>query len=404
MKKKNIIIFGLQPWDINIGSNCKNIAQEWAKTHRVLYVNRPLSRIDWLKRPDNTIVNNRIAVLQGKQEPLTQVAENLWVLTPPIVLESIQWLPTYSIFKWFNKWNSKRLANCIQTYAAKLGFSDFVLFNDSAMFQGQYLKELLQPEQMIYYIRDYLIAQPYFKKHGPQAEETLIKKADVVVSNSTYLAEYAKGYNSNSHFVGQGCDLTIFDANAVGSAKHPLLQDEKRPIVGYVGLLTEKRLDISLLENIAKARPDFCLVLVGPEDDAFEQSALHALDNVRFLGFQPYESLPLFIHSFDVCINPQLVNPLSMGNYPRKIDEYLAMGKAVVATRTKAMEYFEDYVYLAEDLSDYLRYISLASRKSDNREKKLKRIRFAQSHTWANSVKAIEQAATDNHNAYSSAY
>ena len=48
-------------------------------------------------------------------------------------------------------------------------------------------------------------------------------------------------------------------------------------------------------------------------------------------------------------LNPQLLNEVTIGNYPRKIDEYLAMGKPTVATKTEGMSVFADYTYLAED-------------------------------------------------------
>jgi glycosyltransferase involved in cell wall biosynthesis len=67
-----------------------------------------------------------------------------------------------------------------------------------------------------------------------------------------------------------------------------------------------------------------------------------------FLGAQDVNRLPEYIKAFDVCINPQLLNETTKRNYPRKIDEYLAMGKPVVATKTIAMGYFKDWVYLAE--------------------------------------------------------
>ncbi len=54
------------------------------------------------------------------------------------------------------------------------------------------------------------------------------------------------------------------------------------------------------------------------------------------------EQTAAYIHHFTICINPQLVNPLTIGNYPRKIDEYLASGKPVVATATQAMEMFRE--------------------------------------------------------------
>jgi hypothetical protein len=43
IKGKNILIVGAQSWDISIGSNCKNIATEFAK-NQVIYVNVPLDR------------------------------------------------------------------------------------------------------------------------------------------------------------------------------------------------------------------------------------------------------------------------------------------------------------------------------------------------------------------------
>jgi glycosyltransferase involved in cell wall biosynthesis len=129
-------------------------------------------------------------------------------------------------------------------------------------------------------------------------------------------------------------------------------------------------------------------VLVGPEDETFAASRLHNLNNVLFVGARPPYELPGYVNAFSVCINPQIVNQLTIGNYPRKVDEYLAMGKPVVATRTKAMETFDDYVYLAENKDDYVELIKKAleensSESSDNRK------RFAATHTWQNSVEEI---------------
>ena len=50
VEQRNIVITGIQPWDIEIGSNCKNIAREFAKTHRVLYVNSPIDRVSAWKK------------------------------------------------------------------------------------------------------------------------------------------------------------------------------------------------------------------------------------------------------------------------------------------------------------------------------------------------------------------
>jgi glycosyltransferase involved in cell wall biosynthesis len=92
--------------------------------------------------------------------------------------------------------------------------------------------------------------------------------------------------------------------------------------------------------------------------------------------------------AFDVCINPQIVNEITMGNYPRKVDEYLAMGKPVVATRTGTMELFRDHVYLCSSPVEYLDAIDKALTDRDA-EKVAARINFAHSHSWKKNVERI---------------
>ncbi|CAA6816476.1 MAG: Glycosyl transferase, group 1 [uncultured Aureispira sp.] len=389
IKNTNIVIFGLQPWDIQIGSNCKNIALELSKHNRVIYVNRPLDRISWLKGKKDPISQNRIAVLKKEKEPLEQINENLQVLTPTVIMESVQWLNSKSLFQYLTKKNSQKLAKNIKQSLDELNIKEFILFNDSAMFQGIELKKILKPQLFIYYIRDYLIAQPYFKKHGAVAEEKLIKQADWVVTNSTYLAKYAKKYNEKSFFIGQGCDLEMFQPQDIKFIP-PALSVIKKPIIGYVGNLTSQRLDIDLLVYLAKSKPNWSLVLVGGEDEKFKKSLLHELDNVHFLGFQKPESLPAFIHGFDICINPQLLNEMSIGNYPRKIDEYLAMGKPVVATKTEGMLMFSDHVSLAVDKHEFEKKIEQLL-KNNSTELSEERIKFANSHSWENSVNIMAE-------------
>jgi glycosyltransferase involved in cell wall biosynthesis len=94
---------------------------------------------------------------------------------------------------------------------------------------------------------------------------------------------------------------------------------------------------------------------------------------VHFLGAKKMEDLPLYVKAFDVCINPQLVNEVTIGNYPRKIDEYLAMGKPTVATSTTAMEVFADYCYLANNKEGYIKSIEAALSTNTGEEEKRKK-------------------------------
>jgi len=387
VKNRDIVIVGLQPWDIEIGSNCKNIALEFSKNNRVLYINAPLDRLTSIRQKEKQSVQKRLRIIKNLQPNIYQIKESLWNFYPRKKIESISRFKNDFLFDIFNKRNNKIFAKEIRYAIDELGFKDIILFNDSDMLRSFYLKELLQPKLYIYYTRDNLVSMDYWKVQGARMEPLHMKKADFVVANSTYLARIASQYNKKSYYVGQGCDVTAFDPEKIQEV--PLdIKDIQKPIVGYIGALLTVRLDIDIIIHIAKTRKDWNVVLVGPEDDDFKKSELHDMDNVFFLGNKQGEELPAYLKAFDIAINPQKLNPLTIGNYPRKIDEYLAMGKITVATKTEAMSIFSEHTYLAKNKEEYVQLIEKALQ--ENTEKKeQERILFAKEHTWENNVNAI---------------
>ncbi|WP_345954732.1 glycosyltransferase [Mucilaginibacter sp. PAMB04168] len=391
IKNKDIIIVGQQPWDVEIGSNCKNIALELSKHNRVLYVNSPLDRISLLRHKDSPNIKKRLEVIDGKVNGLIRLQENLWNYYPDEIIESVNWIKNNTIYTFLNKLNNKRFARSIKKAIKQLGFKDYVLFNDNDMFRSFYLKEMLQPALSIYYSRDFMLAVDYWKLHGTTMEPELIAKSDLCVANSTYLANYCKQYNPNSFYVGQGCDLDTFTGYNQQKQSPLDITYIPKPIIGYVGALQSIRLDIDIIKHMAKQRPGWNIVLVGPEDGEFQQSDLHRMPNVHFLGAKSPELLPAYISAFDVCINPQIVNQVTIGNYPRKIDEYLAMGKPTVATRTEAMSTFAEHVYLGDNKEDYVRLIDQALAENSETLQR-ERVRFAATHTWTNNVAEIYSA------------
>ena len=391
IQNKDIIIVGQQPWDVEIGSNCKNIALELSKHNRVLYVNSPLDRITLLRHKDLSNVKKRLEVIKGKTNGLIRLQENLWNLYPDEIIESINWIKNKTAYTFLNKLNNKRFATSIKKAVKQLGFKDYVLFNDNDMFRSFYLKELLKPTLSIYYSRDFMLAVDYWKLHGTAMEPELIAKSDLCVANSTYLANYCGKYNPNSFYVGQGCDLETFTGYNQQQTAPKDIMYIPNPVIGYVGALQSIRLDMEILRHIARQRPHWSIVLVGPEDGEFQKSDLHNIPNIHFLGGKNPDLLPAYISAFNVCLNPQIVNQVTIGNYPRKIDEYLAMGKPVVATRTEAMSAFADHVYLGDTKEDYVRLIDQALAEN-NEALQQERIRFAGTHTWTNNVGEIYSA------------
>lgn len=386
-KGNDIVIIGLSPWYIDIGSNCKSIARELSRHHRVLYINMPLDNKTILRQKDHPEIRKHLDIVKGKSPALYQIQPNLWNYYPTSILRSINWIPFTPVFSLLNRSNNRRFAADIRTATAQLGFSNYILFNDNDIFRSFYLKEFLQPKLYIYYSRDNLLGVDYWKRHGTSIEPRHIAKADLAVANSHYLTDYLLRNNPNSFYIGQGCDTQLFAADAT----YPLPDDLKNiphPIVGYIGAINSLRLDDQAIREIAVSRPNYNIVLVGPEDDYFVKSSLHGLPNIHFLGKKPLAQLPWYSSRFDVCINPQLINEVTIGNYPLKIDEYLSMGKPVVATRTRALEIFGANVYIADQPADYPALVDKALAEDNDTARKT-RIALAHTHTWENSVKEL---------------
>lgn len=384
---KDIVIIGLQPWYYELGSNCKNIALHFAKTNRVLYVNMPINRKTFLSRDQNPGIKQHCEIVKTKGETIRPIGDTMWEFYPTSIVESINGLPSNKLFSFINYFNNRRFARDIRKALDRLQFKDIILFNDDDIYNGFFLKELLRPALYLYYMRDFLQGYDYWRKHTSILEPKLIRKADVAVANSLFYAEYCAARNPESYYIGQGCNFDLFNRDST----HPRpkeLEGLTGPIIGYVGAVDTTRLDIRIIEIIAAAKPSWNIVLVGPEDAVFAASPLHQLPNVHFTGRRPLESLPAFVEHFDVCLNPQLINTITKGNYPLKIDEYLAMGRPVVATRTPTMKLFEEYTWLADTPEDYPGLIEKALHH-DTEEERVRRIAFARQHTWENSMKEV---------------
>lgn len=386
MRGRKIIFIGQQDWDNDVGSNAVNMAAEMSKHNEVIYVNNPLDRITLKKKKDDPKVIRKKNIMDGKEPDLVKIHDSLSIFYPKTLLESINWLPTGFVYNFLNKINSKRLAREINRIVASKGWKEYDVFNDCLISKTLYFKDLLHYDRYFYYIRDNFKPIPYFQKHAIAEQEQIMAYANAVFANSGFLADYARQFNSKSFDIGQGCELDLYLKEDIKEA--PELADIPRPIIGYTGYLTTMRLDIEIIKHIATSRPQWQVVLVGPEDEGFKNSELHQLSNVRFLGKRAPETMPNYIKAFDVCMNPQLINELTVGNYPRKVDEYLAMGKPVVATKTDFMAYFADSTYLAKNKEEYITCIEKALAENSG-ERQEHRRNVAKGHSWEENINTI---------------
>jgi hypothetical protein len=388
------IVIAQQEWELNLGSNARNLAVEFSKKNVVLYVNPAIDVKSIIKQIRTVHGRKRLKLALGFAENTIKISDSLWVHTPQTVSFSINWLKQIKLYDFFNERNGKGFFNSLKQSIEQLGWKQekCTVLNDSQMFTGIFTKKYFQPLLSFYYIRDNLTEHPYFKLHGSRIEPQTIALADAVFANSSYLSDYARKYNPRSLDIGQGCETEMYLADYTYPEPADLALIP-HPRIGYVGFLTGERLDINLLEQLALAKNEWQIVLIGPEEVLFQRSNLHNLKNVHFLGSKTPNHLPSYIQYLDVCINPQLINALTIGNYPRKIDEYLAMGKPNVATNTPAMTMFLPHVQLATGINEYQKAIEKALLPQDILARNAS-IDCAKGHTWeacTDQIYAVQQ-------------
>jgi GT2 family glycosyltransferase/glycosyltransferase involved in cell wall biosynthesis len=222
------------------------------------------------------------------------------------------------------------------------------------------------------------------------AEERLVGEADLVTVSGRRLLEKWRGRNARVELVRNATDYSHFAA----PQSERLLDDVKRPVVGYFGAIAPW-FDIELLARVASRRPDCSFVVIGGVFDVNIDS-LTALPNVHFLGQQPYARMPAYLQDFDVCMIPFVVNEITAATDPVKFYEYISLGKPVVSTHMPELEPFADLLYLADDEDEFVRKLDLALVENDDALRG-RRIDVARANTWPARAAVTLNAIRDVH-------
>jgi UDP-galactopyranose mutase len=161
-------------------------------------------------------------------------------------------------------------------------------------------------------------------------EAQLLKRADVVFTGGVSLYEAKRKHHSNVHGFPSAVDAPHFMRARLSQSDPPDQAHIPHPRLGFFGVIDE-RLDRDLIAEIARLRPDWQLILVGPVVK-IDPRTLPRASNIHFLGRKTYEELPAYIASWDVAVMPFSLNEATRFISPTKTPEYLASGKPVVST------------------------------------------------------------------------
>jgi hypothetical protein len=161
-------------------------------------------------------------------------------------------------------------------------------------------------------------------------ERELLSSARIVFTGGQSLYEEKRYQHPDVHAFPSSVDSSHF-----GRARHALAEPSDQaeiphPRLGFYGVIDE-RMDLELLEHVARTRPDWQIVMIGPVVK-IDPNALPRAPNLHYLGMKEYRELPEYLAGWDVAIMPFAENDATRFISPTKTLEYLAGGRSVVST------------------------------------------------------------------------
>jgi UDP-galactopyranose mutase len=163
-----------------------------------------------------------------------------------------------------------------------------------------------------------------------ERERALLDRADLVFTGGYSLYEAKRDLHASVHAFPSSVDIAHF-AQARGTIGEP--EDQAalpRPRLGFFGVIDE-RFDIDLLAAIARLRPAWQFVMIGPVVK-IDPATLPQAANIHYLGMRGYADLPRYLSGWDAALMPFAMNESTRFISPTKTPEFLASGRPVVST------------------------------------------------------------------------
>lgn len=219
-------------------------------------------------------------------------------------------------------------SSLLRTFLREHSISDYLLWYYTPMAMA--FTRHLRPRAVVYDCMDELSAFAGAPASMREREQELLRRADVVFTGGQTLFESKRHSHANVFAFPSSVDVDHF-SRARSSQADP--DDQSRiphPRLGFFGVIDE-RMDLELLRQVAAARPDWHLVIIGPVVK-IDPSCLPVAANLHYLGPKQYDELPSYLAGWDVALLPFARNDATRYISPTKTPEYLAAGKPVVST------------------------------------------------------------------------
>jgi glycosyltransferase involved in cell wall biosynthesis len=378
---RDIVCIGFSDWHMDLLTNQQHLLVRAAKDNRILFVESLGLRRPQLAARDLRRIGRRLA---SARKPLREEADGLHVLSPLVLpLHSNELVRTV---------NAALLRRYVTRAIAKLGLRRPLLW--SFVPQAEVLIDVISPSQVLYYIDDDHAAKAGIDAASfLAAEARFARRADAVLASAPELVTRMRELNDNVHYAPNVADTRLFATALEDGPIDPAVAALPGPRIVFIGAILAAKIDIPLVVEVARSRPQWSFALVGPVgpgDPRTDVSGLTGLPNVHMLGYRPYEQLPGVLRGADAAIVPYLLDGEMRSVFPMKIYEYLAAGRPVVATPLDTLADVPD-VLQAATAGDFAARVQAAI-DEDTPAARGERSQRAQAHSWESRLDQIAEA------------
>ncbi len=327
LEDRDIVCLGFGEWDAELWTNQQHLMARLARRNRVLFLESLGLRQPRLAGRDLRRMAHRLR----RAAAGTRSVDGLNVLSPLVI-------PVHGRSR-ITKLNAGLLQAQTGRAARSLGFERPLLW--SYVPQAEWLVDTLEPATIVYHCVDDIAAQKGVRSAAfRRAETNFASRADLVLASAPALAERMRALNEHVFYAPNVADTERFATALEDGPTDPAIAALPHPRLVFTGAVVATKLDLELIEGLARARPDWAIALVGPVgagDPSTNVSALQRLPNVHMLGSRAYASLPEVLRGADVALIPYAINQLTRSVFPMKVFEYLAAGLPVVTTPLPAL-------------------------------------------------------------------
>jgi glycosyltransferase involved in cell wall biosynthesis len=392
LRGRDIVCVGFADWDTELWTNQHHLMARLAQSNRILFVESLGLRRPQLAGRDLRRIARRLRT--GLQGPRAAAPGGAGLLDSPDEGGQLSVLSPLVVPLHGNAaaeaLNRRLLPALVSRAVRRLGMHDPWLW--SYVPQAEVLLDALRPSLVVYHCVDDISAHERIDTASFRAaEERFAGRADLVLASAPELVRRMRTISGNVIEAPNVADTELFATalDATGETD-PAVAALPSPRLLFTGAISAVKLDIALLVELARARRDWTLALVGPVglgDPTTDVSALAAEPNVHLLGPRRYEQLPAVLRGADAGLIPYVRSELTDSIFPMKVYEYLAAGLPVVATPLPALAGLEQ-VACEPDATSFRATLE-RELSQDSPARRAARSAAAASHSWEQRLREI---------------